>query len=241
MAQGFVAMAATGRQLMMLTIPDVLSAAQVQQCRQILAQANWTDGRSTAGHVAVHAKDNLQLGLDDPIAQKLGGLILDALSKNQRFISATLPLRVLPPRFNRYSGGKHYGNHIDNAIFGIPGTPQRVRSDISATLFFNDPDDYDGGELTIEDSYGAHTVKLQAGHLVVYPGASLHRVTPVTRGERLAAFFWIQSLVREDNRRSILWELDTAIQRIGQDQADSPALPQLTGVYHNLIREWSDT
>lgn len=241
MAQGFVAMAATGRQLMMLTIPDVLSAAQVQQCRQILAQANWTDGRSTAGHVAVQAKDNLQLGLDDPIAQKLGGLILDALSKNQRFISATLPLRVLPPRFNRYSGGGHYGNHIDNAIFGIPGTPQRVRSDISATLFFNDPDDYDGGELTIEDSYGAHTVKLPAGHLVVYPGASLHRVTPVTRGERLAAFFWIQSLVREDNRRSILWELDTAIQRIGQDQPDSPALPQLTGVYHNLIREWSDT
>ncbi|MBF6616111.1 MAG: Fe2+-dependent dioxygenase [Candidimonas sp.] len=226
---------------MMLTIPDVLSAAQVQQCRQILAQANWTDGRSTAGHVAVQAKDNLQLGLDDPIAQKLGGLILDALSKNQRFISATLPLRVLPPRFNRYSGGGHYGNHIDNAIFGIPGTPQRVRSDISATLFFNDPDDYDGGELTIEDSYGAHTVKLPAGHLVVYPGASLHRVTPVTRGERLAAFFWIQSLVREDNRRSILWELDTAIQRIGQDQPDSPALPQLTGVYHNLIREWSDT
>ena len=226
---------------MMLTIPDVLSAAQVQQCRQILAQANWTDGRSTAGHVAVHAKDNLQLGLDDPIAQKLGGLILDALSKNQRFISATLPLRVLPPRFNRYSGGGHYGNHIDNAIFGIPGTPQRVRSDISATLFFNDPDDYDGGELTIEDSYGAHTVKLPAGHLVVYPGASLHRVMPVTRGERLAAFFWIQSLVREDNRRSILWELDTAIQRIGQDRADSPALPQLTGVYHNLIREWSDT
>lgn len=226
---------------MMLKIPDVLTADQVKQCRQALEQAEWVDGSATAGHVAVKAKNNLQLPLDHPVTQQMGEFILKLLSQNSAFISATLPLRVLPPRFNRYEGGGDYGNHIDNAILGIPGTQQRVRSDISATLFFSDPDEYDGGELVVQDSYGEHRVKLPAGHLVLYPGASLHRVTPVTRGTRYAAFFWTQSLVREDNRRSILWELDKAIQRVTQTHADHDAIPQLTGVYHNLIREWSDT
>ncbi|SHI02410.1 Fe2+-dependent dioxygenase [Pollutimonas bauzanensis] len=226
---------------MMLKIPDVLTAEQVRQCRQALQQADWVDGRATAGHVAVKAKNNLQLPLDHPVARQLGDFILGALGQNPSFISAALPLRILPPRFNRYEGGGDYGYHIDNSIFGVPETQQRIRSDISSTLFLSDPDEYDGGELVVQDSYGAHTVKLPAGHMVVYPGASLHRVTPVTRGTRYAAFFWTQSLVREDSRRSLLWELDTAIQRIAQSMPDHEAMPQLTGVYHNLIREWSNT
>ncbi len=226
---------------MMLKIPDVLSAEQVRQCRQALQQADWVDGRATAGHVAVKAKNNLQLPLDHPVARQLGDFILGALGQNPSFISAALPLRILPPRFNRYEGGGDYGYHIDNAIFGLPDSQQRIRSDISSTLFLSDPDEYDGGELVVQDSYGAHTVKLPAGHMVVYPGASLHRVTPVTRGTRYAAFFWTQSLVREDNRRSLLWELDTAIQRVAQSMPEHEAVPQLTGVYHNLIREWSNT
>ncbi|HEY9281519.1 MAG TPA: Fe2+-dependent dioxygenase [Eoetvoesiella sp.] len=226
---------------MMLKIPDVLSAEQVRQCRQALEQTDWTDGRSTAGHVAAKVKNNLQLPLDNPVAQQAGDFILNALSQNPTFISATLPLRILPPRFNRYEGGGQYGNHIDNAIFGIPGTQERVRSDISATLFFSNPDEYDGGELVVQDTYGSHSVKLPAGHMVLYPGSSLHHVTPVTRGARLASFFWIQSLVREDSRRALLWELDTAIQNVARSMPDHEAMPQLTGVYHNLIRDWSNT
>jgi PKHD-type hydroxylase len=226
---------------MMLKIPDVLTADQVRQCRQALEQADWTDGRSTAGHVAIKAKSNLQLPLDHPVAQQVGNFISGVLSQNPTFISATLPLRILPPRFNRYEGGSHYGEHIDNAIFGVPGTQQRVRSDISATLFFCDPNEYEGGELVVQDTYGSHRVKLPAGHLVIYPGSSLHHVTPVTRGARLASFFWIQSLVRQDNRRAMLWELDCAIQRVAGSMPEHEAMPQLTGVYHNLIREWSNT
>ncbi|HUG57494.1 MAG TPA: Fe2+-dependent dioxygenase [Candidimonas sp.] len=226
---------------MMLKIPDVLTADQVRQCRQALEQADWVDGRTTAGHVAVKAKNNLQLPLDHPVAQQLGEFILGILSQNPSFISAALPLRILPPRFNRYEGGGDYGYHIDNSIFGVPGTQQRIRTDISSTLFFSDPDEYDGGELVVQDTYGTHTVKLPAGHMVVYPGASLHRVTPVTRGTRYASFFWTQSLVREDSRRSLLWELDTAIQNVAQTMPDHESMPQLTGVYHNLIREWSNT
>lgn len=226
---------------MMLTIPNVLTAEQVRECRLALEQADWADGRLTAGHVAVKAKSNQQLPLDHPLARQVGDLILNTLGKNPRFISAALPLRVLPPRFNRYTGGGTYGDHIDNAIFAVPGASQRVRSDISATLFFCEPAEYDGGELIVQDSYGSHSVKLPAGHMVIYPGSSLHRVTPVTRGTRLASFFWIQSLVREDHRRSMLWELDNAIQALTQEAADNPSIPQLTGVYHNLLREWSDT
>jgi PKHD-type hydroxylase len=226
---------------MMLKIADVLNAGQVRQCRQALEQAEWIDGRATAGHVAAKAKNNLQLPLDHPLARQLGDFILGILSQNSSFISAALPLRILPPRFNRYEGGGDYGFHIDNSIFGVPGTHERIRTDLSATLFFSDPDEYDGGELVVQDTYGAHTVKLPAGHMVVYPGASLHRVTPVTRGTRYASFFWTQSLIREDNRRSLLWEMDNAIQNVSKAMPNHESIPQLTGVYHNLIREWSNT
>lgn len=226
---------------MMLQIPDLLNADQVRQCRQALEGAAWTDGRSTAGHQAVRTKQNLQLPLDSATGRQIGELILDALGRNALFLSAALPLRVLPPRFNRYEGGGHYGNHIDSAVLNVPGTAHRLRTDISATLFFSNPDEYDGGELTVEDSYGAHTVKLPAGHLVIYPGSSLHRVTPVTRGTRYAAFFWIQSLVRQDAQRALLFELDSAIQQLTPKAPDDPALPRLAGVYHNLLRRWTDT
>lgn len=226
---------------MMLKIADVLTVEQVRQCRQALQQAQWADGRDTAGHIAVKAKSNMQLPLDNPLAPQLGQLILSALSQNASFISAALPLRILPPRFNRYKSGAEYGFHIDNAIQGVPATQERIRTDISSTLFFSDPDEYDGGELVVQDTYGTHSVKLPAGHMVLYPGTSLHRVTPVTRGTRYAAFFWTQSLVREDSRRSLLWEMDGAIQKLGQTMPDHEAIPQLTGVYHNLIREWSNT
>lgn len=225
----------------MFHIPDVLTADEVRQCREALERAAWVGGRSTAGHMAVRSKDNQQLAPDDPLAQQIGDFIVDRLGSHPQFIAAALPLKVLPPRFNRYSGGGTYGNHIDNAIFSVPGTHHRVRSDLSATLFFCDPDDYEGGELVVEDTYGSHRVKLPAGHLVLYPGSSLHRVEPVTRGARLAAFFWIQSLVREDNQRAMLLELDGAIQQLGQSVPEHPALVQLSGVYHNLLRHWSTT
>lgn len=226
---------------MLDVIPEILTAEQVAQCRHLLVNAAWQDGKATAGHVARQAKQNRQLAADDPLTTQLGNLILDALVRNPRFMSAALPLKVLPPRFNRYENGGHYGNHIDGAVMNAPGSSQRIRTDLSATLFFCDPDDYDGGELVIEDTYGSQSIKLPAGHLVLYPGTSLHRVTPVTRGARIAAFFWIQSLVREDSQRSILTSLDTAIQQVSTDTPDSDAVARLTGVYHNLLRQWSET
>lgn len=226
---------------MLITIPDLLTTEQVLECRKALSATEWEDGRATAGHLAIQAKNNRQLPLDNTIGQQVGELILHALSQSATFISATLPLRVLPPRFNRYEDGGDYGNHIDNAIFGVPGTSQRIRSDISTTVFLCEPDEYDGGELIVEDTYGTHSIKLSAGHAVVYPGTSLHRVTPVTRGTRLASFFWTQSLVREDHRRAMLWELDNTIQSLRRDHPDSPSSARLSGVYHNLLREWSDT
>lgn len=226
---------------MLDVIPEILTAEQVAQCRHLLANAAWQDGKTTAGHVARQAKQNRQLAADDPLTTQLGNLILDALVRNPRFMSAALPLKVLPPRFNRYENGGHYGNHIDGAVMNAPGSSQRIRTDLSATLFFCDPDDYDGGELVIEDTYGSQSIKLPAGHLVLYPGTSLHRVTPVTRGARIAAFFWIQSLVREDSQRSILTSLDTAIQQVSADTPDRDAVARLTGVYHNLLRQWSET
>ncbi len=226
---------------MLLQIPDVLTAEELRQARAALGQAAWQDGRATAGHLAIRAKSNLQLAEDDPLARRLGDLILDRLGTLPMFIAAALPLKVLPPRFNRYEGGGTYDNHVDNAIRTIPGTMHRVRTDISATLFFSEPDEYDGGELVIEDTYGNQTVKLPAGHLVLYPGTSLHRVTPVTRGCRLAAFFWVQSLVRDDAQRSLLLDLDTGIRRLTLAAPDNPGLGQLTGVYHNLLRRWSST
>ncbi len=226
---------------MMLTLSDLLTPEQTRQARLALAQADWVDGALTAGHVAARAKQNLQLSDQHPLSRQLGDLILDALSADSRFIAAALPLKVLPPRFNRYEGGGTYGDHVDGAIQSIPGTLHRVRTDISATLFLSEPQDYEGGELVIEDTYGSHSVKLPAGALVLYPGSSLHRVMPVTRGTRLASFFWIQSLVREDARRSILWQLDQAIQQVGSELPDSTTVPRLTGVYHNLLRDWSNT
>ncbi len=226
---------------MMLRIPQVLTPEQVRLCRQRLEAAQWSDGRATAGHMAAQVKDNQQLSDADPATQEVGDLILQALGRHPLFLSAALPLKVLPPRFNRYQGGGQYGLHVDAAVFSVPGTPHRVRSDLSATLFLCEPDEYDGGELTVEDTYGRHSAKLPAGDMVLYPGTSLHHVTPVTRGTRLASFLWVQSLVRDDSQRSLMLELDTAIQQLTRDAAGHPALDRLTGVYHNLLRQWAQT
>jgi PKHD-type hydroxylase len=225
---------------MLLDIPNVLTPDQVAQARQTLDQADWVDGRVTAGHQSARAKQNLQLPEDHPAARQLGDLIVAALQRNPLFIAAALPLRVFPPLFNRYEGGGSFGNHVDNAIRQVTGTPHRIRTDLSATLFLAAPEEYDGGELLVEDTYGVHSVKLPAGHLVLYPSTSLHSVRPVTRGARMAAFFWIQSMVRDDGQRTLLFDLDTAIQRINQDNPDHPASVQLTGVYHNLLRRWAE-
>jgi PKHD-type hydroxylase len=214
---------------MLLQIPEVLSAEQVAGCRQLLEKNNWVDGRITAGHQSARAKDNLQLPEDNEDARKLGDTILAALEKSPLFMAAALPLKVFPPLFNRYQEGQSFGNHVDNAIRQVTGTPHRVRTDLSATLFFSNPDEYDGGELVIE-----------AGHLILYPASSLHHVRSVTRGARLASFFWIQSMVREDAERTILFDLDVAIQRLMSDVPDHPSVVALTSLYHNLLRRWAD-
>lgn len=226
---------------MMLQVPNVLTSVQLGQFREALQQADWADGKITAGHQSAKAKHNLQLPEDHPVSRQLGEIILGELSGNSLFMSAALPLKVFPPLFNCYQGGGNFGVHVDNAIRDIRGTPLRVRTDISATLFLSDPGEYDGGELVIEDTFGAHKVKLPAGHMVLYPASSLHKVEPVTRGARLASFFWIQSLVREDAHRAQLFDLDNAIQALMQSMPEHPALVQLTGVYHNLLRGWSQT
>ncbi|MCC8363941.1 Fe2+-dependent dioxygenase [Lysobacter sp. A6] len=228
---------------MLLQIPQVLTPEQVAHCRDRLATAAWGDGRVTAGYQSGKAKDNAQLPENDPVARELGALVLDALSRNATFFSAALPQRIYPPLFNRYGGGQSFGFHVDNAIRydRSRGGADAMRTDLSATLFLASPDEYDGGELVIEDTYGMQRVKLQAGDLVLYPGTSLHQVTPVTRGERIASFFWIQSLLREDAQRRLMFELDVSIRRLTQDVPDHPSLVQLTGVYHNLLRRWSDT
>jgi len=225
---------------MLLQIPDVLTSEQVAQCQQMLDQAEWIDGRVTAGYQSARAKDNLQLPEGHPVARQLGDLVLAALEGNSLFLAAALPLRVFPPLFNRYQGGQSFGTHVDNAIRQVTGTPHRLRTDLSATLFLTSPEEYDGGELLVEDTYGTHNVKLPAGSLVLYPSTSLHHVRPVTRGARVASFFWIQSMVRDDGQRTLLFDLDMAIQRITQDVPDHPSTVQLTGVYHNLIRRWAD-
>jgi PKHD-type hydroxylase len=225
---------------MLLNIPDVLTAEQVAQARQLLDQADWIDGRVTAGHQSARAKDNMQLPEDHPVARQIGDVILGALQRNPLFISSALPLRVFPPLFNRYTGGQSFGSHVDNAIRQVSGTPHRIRTDLSATLFFTGPDEYDGGELLVEDTYGVHSVKLSAGSLVLYPSTSLHQVRPVTRGARICSFFWLQSMVRDDGERTLLFDLDTAIQRIAQDVPNHPSAVQLTAVYHNLLRRWAE-
>jgi PKHD-type hydroxylase len=225
---------------MLIAIPDVLSADQVLQFRHLLDRAEWIDGRVTAGPQSARAKDNQQLADDDPTARQIGDAIVAALQRSPLFISAALPLRVFPPLFNRYQGGQSFGSHVDNAIRQVTGTPHRIRTDLSATLFFSTPDEYDGGELLVEDTYGLHSVKLPAGHMVLYPSTSLHSVRPVTRGARVSSFFWIQSMVRDDGQRTLLFDLDNAIQRVARDLPDHPATVQLTGVYHNLVRRWAD-
>ena len=225
---------------MLLPIADVLSADEVGRVRDGLARADWVDGKVTAGHQSARAKDNMQVAESCPIGRELGGLIVDALQRSPLFMSAALPLRVFPPLFNRYQGGQSFGTHVDNAVRQVPGTPHRVRTDLSATLFLCPPADYDGGELVVEDVYGVHNVKLPAGHLVLYPASSLHHVRPVTRGARLASFFWVQSMVRDDGERALLFDLDTAIQRLSVENANHPSAVELTGVYHNLLRRWAD-
>jgi PKHD-type hydroxylase len=225
---------------MILDIPHVLSPAQLAETRKILEAAEWVDGKGTAGHQAAQAKDNAQIPAGHPAARQAGETILQALGKNPLFLSAALPRHILPPMFNRYSGGQQFGTHVDGAIRQVPGTAHRIRTDLSATLFFAGPEEYDGGELVIQDTYGAKSVKLPAGHLILYPATSLHHVTPVTRGSRLCSFFWIQSLVRDDGDRSLLFEMDVAIQRLAAQQADHPSLVPFTGVYHNLLRRWAE-
>jgi len=226
---------------MLLHVPEVLSRDQLAQLRQALAAADWTDGRETVGSQGAQAKHNLQLPEAAPLRQELGHIVLAALAQHPLYHSATLPLRTLPPRFNRYTGGGEYGFHVDGAVMALPAGQGQLRSDISCTLFLSEPDDYDGGELIVSDTYGEHEVKLPAGDLILYPSSSLHRVQPVTRGERLACFFWVQSLVRDDGRRRLLFELDVSIQRLTATGADADALLQLTGIYHNLLRQWAET
>lgn len=225
---------------MLVHITAVLTAEEVQGARAHLAAATWTDGRLTAGYRSAAVKENLQVPQSDPAAQEASGIIVRALERNATFISATLPHHVYPPLFNRYEPGMGFGNHVDNAVRQIPGTPHRLRTDISATLFLSAPRDYEGGELVIDDLYGAHSVKLDAGDLVVYPAASVHRVRPVIRGVRDAAFFWIQSMVRDDAARTLLYDLDTSIRDLTAKGADAPSLLRLTGCYHNLVRRWAD-
>lgn len=225
---------------MLIHIPDVLSAGQVAHARRLLDTADWVDGRVTAGPQSARVKDNAQLPEGHPAARELGDTIVSALQRHPLFISAALPLHVFPPLFNRYAGGQSFGHHIDNAIRQMPGMPHRIRTDLSCTLFLSGRDEYDGGELMVEDTYGLHSVKLPAGHLVLYPATSLHHVRPVTRGVRVCSFFWLQSMVRSDADRTLLFDLDAAIRHLhGVEAAEAPAV-QLTGVYHNLLRRWAE-
>lgn len=224
---------------MILAIPDVLTAAQVVEARRQLEAAEWVDGRVTAGHQGSRVKDNQQLPEGSPAAHQVGRMILQALAGNPLFMSAALPLQVLPPYFNRYSGGQTFGTHVDGSIRTMPDG-RRIRTDLSCTLFFANPDEYDGGELIIEDTYGSKSVRLPAGHMILYPSTSLHQVTPVTRGTRLCSFFWLQSMIRADSQRVLLFDMDVAIQRLGAENPGHPSLVALTGVYHNLLRQWAE-
>ncbi|MBS0359946.1 MAG: Fe2+-dependent dioxygenase [Proteobacteria bacterium] len=224
---------------MMLHLEGVLTPEQVAHCRQVLQAQDWVDGRVTAGEQSARAKNNLQVPQDAPAARELGDLILGALGRNPRFVAAALPLRVYPPLFNRYDEGMAFGAHVDNAI-RFAG-PVRFRTDVSATLFLSDPADYDGGELIVEDAYGEHAVKLPAGDMILYPATSLHRVAPIVRGSRWAAFFWAQSMIRADAQRSLLFDLDNAIQNLSVKAGQGePSVVSLTGIYNNLLRMWSD-
>jgi PKHD-type hydroxylase len=230
---------------MLVQIPGLLSPDEVAHCRATLAKADWLDGKITAGAQSAETKHNLQVPEESQAARSLGDLILTRLGRNERFIAAALALRVFPPLFNRYDPGMDFGAHIDNSIRFVPssraaGAPIRVRTDLSATLFLTDPADYDGGELVVVDTFGEHRVKLPAGDLVIYSATSRHHVTPVTRGSRWASFFWIQSMIRDESARAMLFELDAAIQGLRRTVGDNAEVVSLTGLYHNLVRRWAD-
>jgi PKHD-type hydroxylase len=226
---------------MLLQVPALLSKAEVAEVRGLIGAADWIDGAVTAGHQSARAKNNMQVPEGSPAGRAAGERILAALDKNPLFVAAALPARIFPPLFNRYAGGQAFGTHVDNAIRSVKGSDLRLRTDLSATLFLSEPDDYDGGELAVEDTYGVHEVKLAAGDLVLYPASSLHRVSAVTRGARVASFFWVQSLVRDDARRTLLFDMDLAIQRLAQTAGpDEPSIVSLTGAYHNLLRMWAE-
>jgi len=224
---------------MLIHIPDLLSKQQVAEFRAHLAQANWVDGRATVGVQGAQVKRNRQLSVDDPAARKLGEIILQSLYSNPVFMSAALPLRTVPPLFNAYEGGEHYGLHVDGAIRLVPGSNLSIRTDVSSTLFLSEPDEYEGGELVIQDTYGSHEVKLPAGDLILYASTSLHKVEPVTRGARVCSFFWTQSMVRDAWQRNMLYELDANIQALREQVGDNEQVLGLTGHYHNLLRQWS--
>ncbi|WP_180128000.1 Fe2+-dependent dioxygenase [Rhodoferax sp. BLA1] len=226
---------------MLLTLPHILTPDEVNNVSALLASAPWADGRASAGEQAALVKNNQQLPHECEAAQQIRAMVLRGLDRSSTFFSAALPKRVFTPRVNRYGGeSNYYGNHIDNAIRALPNG-QKVRTDVSCTVFLNDPDDYDGGELTIADTYGQQAVKLPAGHAVLYPGTSLHQVKPVTRGHRVACFLWIESMVRSDEQRRLLFELDMNLLRLRQQHGESDETTALTGVYHNLLRGWADT
>ncbi len=225
---------------MLIQIPEVLTKAQVAECRKVTDDAKWIDGRGTAGPLAAAVKANLQLPENSPEARRLGEMVLEGLFRSPLFVSFSLPQRILPPMFNRYGEGQFFGSHIDSSIRALPGGA-RMRTDLSITVFLAEPDEYDGGELVIEDSYGSHQVKLAAGSAVIYPATSLHHVKPVTRGFRVASFFWIQSMVRDERARILLYELDQTIQRLTGDLGiENAEVVRLTGIYHNLIRYWAE-
>ncbi|MBF6058062.1 MULTISPECIES: Fe2+-dependent dioxygenase [Thiomicrorhabdus] len=225
---------------MLLVIEEVLSKNEVQQYRRHLEKAPWEDGQKTAGSLSSKVKNNLQLDDQSDIAISLGNHILQTLGQHPLFTSAALPNKIHPPKFNCYQGGGHYGAHVDSAIMYIPGSNITLRSDLSATLFLSDPDEYEGGELTIEDQFGAQKVKLAAGDMVLYPSSSLHHVTPVTKGARISSFFWIQSMIKDEAERTLLFDLDQSIQELSAQNPNSQEILRLTGVYHNLLRRWSD-
>jgi PKHD-type hydroxylase len=226
---------------MLIAIPDVLAADAVARLRALIHAADWVDGNVTSGHQSALAKRNLQLPEDSPAAAQARDMVLDGLARSPLFIAAALPLKIFPPLFNSYAGGQTFGTHVDNAVRIQRGTDFRVRSDLSATLFLEDPDAYDGGELTVETHFGVQQVKLPAGHMVLYPASSLHRVEPVTRGRRVASFFWIQSMIRDDGERQTLFDLDSSVQALAADRGhDDAQVIRLTGIYHNLLRRWAD-
>lgn len=225
---------------MLLHIPNVFTREELAPIRRALSTATWRDGKLTAGLQSVKVKTNLQLAEEDPLAIELGDLIIARLSENPLFMSAALPSKIYPPMFNCYRDGGTFGMHVDNAVRKPHDSRQRVRTDVSATLFFTDPDEYDGGELIVEDTYGEQRIRLPAGDMVLYPSTSVHCVTPVTRGARICSFLWTQSMVREDSQRRLMFDLDVAIQHLAQDLPDHPSLVRLTGIYHNLLRRWAE-